>query len=146
MTRGGGESRGQLVALQAYLPDRVQAAVTVTDFSGTVLYANPYCEVLYGLGPDELVGENAQELALQPVRPELLSEIAKDIFAGKNWEGEFRVNRPDGSSVEVRAIDSPVFDDAGRVSGVISLAFDVTAQVLGRDELQRVLAGARSPR
>jgi len=65
--------------------------VTVTDFSGTVLYANPYCEVLYGLGPDELVGENAQELALQPVRPELLSEIAKDIFAGKNWEGEFRV-------------------------------------------------------
>jgi PAS domain S-box-containing protein len=143
MTRGGGEPRGQLVALQAHLLDRVQAAVTVTDFSGTVLYANPYCEVLYGLGPDELVGENAQELALQPVGPELLSEIAKDIFAGNNWEGEFRVNRPDGSSVEVRAIDSPVFDDAGRVSGVISLAFDVTAQVLSRDELQRVLAVAQ---
>src|SRR5436190_5558820 len=80
MTRGGGESRGQLVALQAHLLDRVEAAVLVTDFSGTVLYANPYCEVLYGLGPDELVGENARKLALQPMGPELLSEIAKEIF------------------------------------------------------------------
>ncbi len=140
MTKGGGEARGQLVTLQSHLLDRVQAAVLVTDFSGTVLFANPYCEVLYGLGPDELVGENAQELALQPVRPELLSEIARDIFAGRNWEGEFTVTRPDGTSIEVRAIDSPVFDDGGNVSGVISLAFDVTAQVLSRDELQRVLA------
>jgi len=73
MTAGGGETRGQLVALQAHLLDRVQAAVLVTDFSGAVLFANPYCEVLYGLGPDELIGENAQELALQPVRPELIS-------------------------------------------------------------------------
>ena len=143
MTRGGGEARGPLVALQAHLLDRVQAAVLVLDFAGTVLYANPYCEVLYGLGPDELLGENAQELALQPVRPELLAEIAKEIFSGNNWEGEFRITRPDGTSVEVRAIDSPVFDDAGRVSGVISLAFDVTAQVMSRDELQRVLAVAQ---
>jgi len=140
MTRGGGEPRGQLVALQAHLLDRVQAAVLVLDFAGTVLYANPYCEVLYGLGPDELLGENAQELALQPVRPELVSEVAREIVAGNNWEGEFRITRPDGTSVEVRAIDSPVFDDAGRVSGVISLAFDVTAHVHSRDELQRVMA------
>jgi PAS domain S-box-containing protein len=143
MTAGGGTTRGQLVALQAHLLDRVQAAVLVTDFSGTVLFANQYCQVLYGLGPDELIGENARELALQPVRPELISEIAKDIFAGNNWEGEFTVTRPNGSTVEVRAIDSPVFDDAGNVSGVISLAFDVTAHVLSRDELQRVLAVAQ---
>ncbi len=115
----------------------------VTNFDGTVLYANPHCEVLYGLGPDELIGENARELALQPVRPELISEIAREIFAGNNWEGEFTVSRPDGTTVEVRAIDSPVFDDAGVVSGVISLAFDVTAAVLSRDELQRVLAVAQ---
>ncbi len=143
MTRGGRTARGQLVALQAHLLDRVQAAVLVTDLEGTILFANPYCEVLYGMGPDELVGESAEELALQPVRPELIPEIAREIFAGNNWEGEFRVERPDGSSVEVRAIDSPVFDDAGHVSGVISLALDVTAQVLSRDELQRVLAVAQ---
>ncbi len=130
---GGRRTRGQLVALQAHLLDRVQAAVLVTDFSGTVLFANQYCQALYGLGPDELVGENARELALQPVRPELISEIAKEIFEGRNWEGEFTVTRPDGSTVEVRAIDSPVFDDAGNVSGVISLAFDVTAQVLSHE-------------
>jgi len=139
----GAVTRGQLVALQAHLLDRVQAAVLVTNFDGTVLYANPHCEVLYGLGPDELLGENARELALQPVRPELISEIAREIFAGNNWEGEFTVTRPDGTTVEVRAIDSPVFDDAGTVSGVISLAFDVTAAVLSRDELQRVLAVAQ---
>lgn len=138
----GGLPRPRLVSLESHLLDRVQAAVLVTDLSGLVVFANPYCEVLYGRGPEDLVGENGLEFS-DPIRPELMSEIGEAILNGRNWEGEFRVTREDGTTVDVHAVDSPVFDDTGRVAGVISLAVDVTAQRLSHDEFQRVLAVAQ---
>ncbi len=141
--RSGGAGRARLVALESQLLDRVQAAVLVMDLAGVVVYANPHCEVLYGRGPDELIGELANGFAAEPVPAELMSEIARTILEGRNWEGEFRVRREDGSSVEVHAVDSPVFDEAGRVSGVISVAIDVTAHRRPQEEMRRVLAVAQ---
>ena len=141
--KAGGSSRARLVALESHLLDRVNAAVLVTDFSGVVVYANSYCEVLYGRSPDEIVGQNGLTWATEPISPEVMSEIGEAILNGRNWEGEFRVTRDDGTTVDVHAVDSPVFDDNGEVSGVISLAVDVTAQRLSSDELRRVLAVAQ---
>ena len=114
----------------------------VTDLAGVVLFANPYCEILYGRNADHLVGEDAKRLMI-PIAPELVSEIGTAIFAGKSWEGEFHVDRRDGTSVELHSVASPVFDDAGNVSGVISIAFDVTAPRLTQDDLRRILAVAQ---
>jgi PAS domain S-box-containing protein len=141
--KAAGSSRGKLVALESHLLDRVQAAVLVTDFSGVIVYANSYCEILYGRSPDEIVGQNGLNWATDPIRPEVMTEIGEAILNGRNWEGEFRVTREDGTTVDVHAVDSPVFDDNGEVSGVISLAVDVTAQRLSHDELRRVLAVAQ---
>jgi PAS domain S-box-containing protein len=136
----GTAPRARMVALESHLLDRVQAAVLVTDLTGVVLFANPYCEVLYGRTPDEMVGEQARDFALEPLTPELLSEIAMSLMDGRSWEGEFRVERVDGRAIDVHAIDSPVFDDEGKVAGVISLAFDVTAQRPSQDEARRMMA------
>ena len=133
----------QLVALESHLLDRVQAAVLVTDSRGVVVFANSYCEVLYGRSPDEIVGRERLDLRHRADPPEVMSEIGEAILNGRNWEGEFRVTREDGTTVDVHAVDSPVFDDNGDVSGVISLAVDVTAQRLSHDELRRVLAVAQ---
>ena len=43
-----------LIGVESRLLDRIRAAVMVTSLDGTVLYANPYCEVLYGRTPEEL--------------------------------------------------------------------------------------------
>ena len=139
----GGLPRERSVALESHLLDRVQAAVFVTDLAGVVVFANPYCEVLYGVGPDEIVGRRARDLAPEAITPEVLAQIANEIMHGRNWEGEFRVGRRDGTSVDVHEIDSPFFDDAGNVSGVVSLAIDVSAQRLSQEELMRVLTVAQ---
>jgi PAS domain S-box-containing protein len=141
--KAGGAKRPHLVALESQLLDRVQAAVLVTDFAGVVVYANPYCEILYGRSTDELVGENALRYSTEPIRPAVMTEIADAILNGRNWEGEFRVTREDGTTVDVHAVDSPVFDDDGNVAGVISLAVDVTAERPSHDEIRRVLAVAQ---
>src|SRR3954447_5656865 len=139
---GGDAGRTRLVALDSSLLDHVQAAVLVMDLSGVIVFANPYCETLYGHHPDNLIGESGLKFS-HPVKPELMQEIGAAILAGRNWEGEFRVTREDGSTVDVHAVDAPVFTDTGAGDGVLSLAIDVAAQRLSHDELRRVLAVAQ---
>ena len=139
----GDAARGPLFSLESQLLDWVQAAVIVTDLNGEVVFANPFCEVLYGRGPDELIGVDAKCFAIDPLAPDLLADIGREILNGRTWEGEFRVERADGTAVQVHAVDSPVFDEAGTVAGVVSLAFDVTAARLTQQEMQRILAVAQ---
>jgi len=135
-------SRGR-VALEPQLFERVQAAVLVTDLDGVVLLANSYCEILYGRSPDELVGENAQQFATDPTKPTMGTEINEAILDGRTWEGQYRVQRPDGTAVEVHGLHSSVFDAGGTVTGVMSVAFDVATPRLSPDDLRRILAVAQ---
>jgi GAF domain-containing protein len=64
------------------------------------------------------------------------------VFQGRNWEGDFRIERADGTEVDVHAINSPLFDDAGNISGLVSLSYDVNAQQLSQVELGRIIAVA----
>jgi PAS domain S-box-containing protein len=131
------------VPLDAPFLDWVPAAVLVTDLTGHIVFANPYCLQVYGRSPDDLLGTDAQVLSLEPLPSELSQAIAREVFAGRSWDGEFRVVRSDGSAVEVHSIDTPLFGDDGKISGVVSITFDVTAQRLDQDEMQRVLAVAQ---
>ncbi|HUI49605.1 MAG TPA: SpoIIE family protein phosphatase, partial [Acidimicrobiia bacterium] len=135
--------RGRLIDLGAEILDRVDAAILVVDLDGVVQYANPYCEHLYGFSPEELIGDQATRYATEPLTPELRSEIGAKILNGESWEGDFAVLRSDGRVVEVHAVDSPVFDSTGGVSGVISLAFDVTAERASREQLRQMVAIAQ---
>ena len=118
---------GWLVRLdERGLLDRVEAAVIATNLDGVILYANRYCDVLYGRSPSELVGRQSIDYAADPVPASLTQEIGAAIARG--WEGDFRVRRPDGSLLSVHAVNSPLLGPDGTLTGVVSLAFDVTAQ------------------
>ncbi len=108
--------------------DHANAAVIVTSLEGEILYANRYCQVLYGRSVSDLLGQQSAQFAADPVSPAMTAEIGRSILAGKSWEGDFRVRRPDGSIVSVHAVDSPLFGPDGSVTGVVSLAFDITAR------------------
>ncbi len=122
---------------------RVDAAIMVVDLEGVVLYANPYCGHLYGRTPEELVGEQSARFTIEPLHPELRSEIGARIMNGESWEGDFAVMRSDDRVVEVHAVNSPVFDESGAVTGVITVAFDVTAERASQEQLRQMLALAQ---
>jgi PAS domain S-box-containing protein len=115
-----------LIGVESRLLDRVRAAVMVTSLDGTVLYANPYCEVLYGRTPPELEGQASAEFAAEPLDASQVSDIGRALMSGQSWEGDFRVVRKDGEVIEVHAVNSPLFGESGTVSGVVSIAFDIT--------------------
>jgi PAS domain S-box-containing protein len=115
-----------LIGVESRLLDRIRAAVMVTTLDGTVLYANPYCETLYGRTPAELEGEASAEFAAEPLDASQVSDIGRALLSGQSWEGDFRVVRKDGEIIEVHAVNSPLFGESGDVTGVVSIAFDIT--------------------
>jgi PAS domain S-box-containing protein len=126
MSEAAARSSDALIGLEAHLLDRVDAAVMALDLNGLVLFANRYTERLYGWAPDELVGRPSSDFAATVVSPELGSEIHQALLAHQSWEGTFDVKRKDGSLVSVRAIDSPLYDMAGNIVGVVSVGVDAT--------------------
>jgi len=123
--------------------ERMQAAVLVVDLGDVIVSANSQCELLYGRSPDELVGTDARPLVSDPTNPDLASEIRETILTGRTWEGAYRVERADGTAVQVHAVNSAVFDDDGNVTGMLSLAFDVASPRLSPDDLRRIVAVAQ---
>jgi PAS domain S-box-containing protein len=117
-----------LFGVETQLLEHVHAAVLVIDLAGGVLYANPFCEVLYGRSPDDLVGSNCIDLAIDPVSPELAREIGTALEEDHTWEGDFSVRTKSGDELEVHTVNSPMLDTDGSLVGVVSLAFDVTQQ------------------
>jgi PAS domain S-box-containing protein len=126
--------------LASQLFDRVDAAVIVVDLDGIVLYANPFCDMLYGRTAAEMIGRASTDFAISEITPELRTEIAKELGDGRSWEGDFQVRRADGSVVEVHAIDAPVLNDDGSMAGVLSLAFDATRQRHSERQLRQMFA------
>jgi PAS domain S-box-containing protein len=135
-----GAARVPVTAIASELLDRVEAAVMIVALDGTVLYANPYCQILYGLRPEQLVGRPAVQLSVDPISTETRAEIAGALATGHSWEGAFRVRRRDGTTIDVHAIDSPVLDPDGTMTAVVTLAFDATEEQRAQYHLRRMLA------
>lgn len=125
------------------LLERFEAAVIATTLEGVILYANRYCEVLYGRSPADLIGRQSGDYAAEPITTEITDEIGAAILAGHSWEGEFEVRRSDGSVVAVRAANSPLFESDGTVVGVVSLAVDVTVAREREEHLRREFGTAQ---
>jgi PAS domain S-box-containing protein len=126
-----------LFGVESQLLEHVHAAVLVMDLSGNVLYANPFCEILYGRSPDDLVGTNSIDFALDPITPELAEEIGTSLAGDHTWEGDFGVRTKSGDEIEVHTVNSPLLDTDGTLVGVVSLAFDVTEQHRVAEEQRR---------
>lgn len=124
-----------LIGLESHLLDRVDAAVLAVDLDGRVLFANRYAEELYGWPRDEIVGQLTFELFGVAIEPEAARAIRDALVEGASWEGTFEVTRKDGTRLSVHAIDSPLYDAAGQLRGVVSLGIDAT-----RDRTEQFLA------
>ena len=117
-----------LIGLESHLLDRVVAAVLAVDLEGRILFANRYAEELYGWPVDEIVGRLTTDFFGVAVEDETAREIMAALAAGASWEGTFEVRRKDGKPLSVHAVDSPLYDAAGQLRGLVSLSTDATRE------------------
>ncbi|MDP6346442.1 MAG: PAS domain S-box protein, partial [Alphaproteobacteria bacterium] len=71
--------------------------VMITDPSGVIEYVNPKVLEVTGYASDEMIGQNPRLLKSGERSTEDYAELWRTISAGKQWHGDFRNQRKDGS-------------------------------------------------
>jgi PAS domain S-box-containing protein len=116
----------EAIAYQAHLLDTVEQGVIATDLDGTIKSWNRFAERLYGWSADETLGRNILDLLPALASKERASEIMNRLSRGESWSGEFLVRRRDGETFPAMVTDTPIYDDAGAIIGVVGVSVDIT--------------------
>jgi PAS domain S-box-containing protein len=123
---GAEETSLAALRFRAQLLDAVAQAIIATDVSGRIVYWNAAAEALYGWRADEVLGRQVLDVTVaEPSRVDG-AEIMTRLQRGETWSGEFLVRRRDGTTFSALVTDSPVFDAAGHVTGIVGISVDLT--------------------
>ena len=108
-------------------------AIVHLGLDGKVIKANPLFGDIFGFRPQELEGQPHATLCLPDYAASAqYQEFWRCLRAGEAFGGLFQRRHKDGHLVWLRATYTPVLDAAGRVTRIVKLASDVTAQVEDR--------------
>ena len=108
--------------------EQSNSLVIITDMEGRTLYANAAFEVITGYSRDEVLGRNPRVLLGGEERGVEDAVLWDALRRGEGWQGEFQNRRKDGTSFVTRANLSPILDHQGRVTHIVRISQDVTAQ------------------
>jgi two-component system cell cycle sensor histidine kinase/response regulator CckA len=114
-------------------------AIFLLNPQGVIQGANPAAERVFGWRPDELLGERLPMVPEDKWRE--AQALFQRVYQGDQLTGvELRRRRKDGSAVDVTISLAPMYDENGRVSGIITLVDDITA----RKQAEAALAQSRA--
>lgn len=116
------------VSPQLYMEVVAQSptAITITDTSAHIIYANPAFERLTGYGLEELVGQRTSILSYKATPLRIYQALWSTILGGDSWQGVLVNRRKDGSRYLSELTISPVFEKGDRPAYFISMQRDVT--------------------
>ncbi|MFO7177947.1 MAG: PAS domain-containing protein, partial [Pseudomonadota bacterium] len=101
-------------------------AVICGDATGNVVYLNAAAERIFGWNRAELLGRRVHE-PLPAASAVLVERLTRRALAGEATESvDFEHRRADGSGVWIAYRAYPLLDAAGKVTGTVALATDVT--------------------
>jgi len=124
------------------------SAVVIIDLERRIEYANAESCRQLGYRRRELVGREWRELHNVEAQPELIAEIITTVRAGQAWNGEWLMQRQDGTTFPARGRVTPVKDRAGKIRAYVALFDDVTevrhTETVLREAKERAEAGDRA--
>ncbi|HOW66149.1 MAG TPA: PAS domain S-box protein [Candidatus Paceibacterota bacterium] len=100
--------------------------VIITDLEGRIEYVNPQFSVVTGYGVDDVMGRNPRILKSGETPPEAYRRLWETVLAGREWHGEFRNRRKDGSLYWEYASIAPVTDESGVITHFVAVKEDIT--------------------
>jgi diguanylate cyclase (GGDEF)-like protein/PAS domain S-box-containing protein len=102
-------------------------AILISDVHGAILWCNPATSILCGYTRRELVGQLALPAPTNRKNQALHQAKMTAVLAGTPWHGDFCGRCKDGTQYRVHQAVSPVFDEQGAVSHVITILHSVVA-------------------
>jgi diguanylate cyclase len=95
--------------------------ISTTDLQGVITYANDLFCKLTGYSREELVGKPHNLVRHPSVPKEVYKDMWDTIQAGKIWTGVIPNVGKGGGIYVVDTTVQPIFDDAGKITGYISV-------------------------
>jgi diguanylate cyclase (GGDEF)-like protein/PAS domain S-box-containing protein len=143
--RGVFDENNEIIALEGFITDITElkqaeeellklsraveyspSAVYITDLDGNIEYINPKFTEITGYSSEEVIGENPRILNSGEIPEEIYTDMWETITSGKDWKGEFRNRKKDGSLYWARNAISCVKNREGKVTHYIALQEDAT--------------------
>jgi len=101
--------------------------IAVLDREGRFTYVTERVKDVLGLEPKDFLGQRMGRRTHPEDQPRL-AEALQHVLSGRKGsaETEYRVRHGDGSWRTLRGSAGPLFDEAGKISGIVQTARDVT--------------------
>jgi nitrogen fixation negative regulator NifL len=106
--------------------DQSPVAISITDTSANIIYANDAFVDLTGYELDELLGRNQSILSYKVTPPEVYQELWGNLLSLKPWNGVLINKRKDGERYLANLTVAPVLGADGETSYYLALHRDVT--------------------
>jgi diguanylate cyclase (GGDEF)-like protein/PAS domain S-box-containing protein len=103
-------------------------SVIITDTEGYIEYVNPYFCRVSGYNLLEIIGQKPNIIKSGQQPAELYTELWSTIRAGKEWRGEFRNKRKNGSLYWELCSIAPIRNDTGEITNFVAIKEDITAR------------------
>ncbi|MBW4839412.1 MAG: PAS domain S-box protein [Paenibacillaceae bacterium] len=126
LKRKNEENRSMKEYLESIISQTADA-IHITDIKGQVLQVNAAFERLYGWRSDEIVGTYLEFLPASEMDGRSIWRPETDVIAtAESVLAETVRLRKDGSPMEVSISVSPIFDQGGKITALISISRDMT--------------------
>ena len=101
-------------------------SILITDPTGVIEYVNPkFCQVT-GYTKTEVLGKNPRLLQSGQIQKEKYEELWNTILDNKIWTGEMLNKKKNGELYWENASISPILNDKGVITHLISVTEDIT--------------------
>jgi PAS domain S-box-containing protein len=117
--------------------DRSDNIVFITDLDGTIQYANPAFEKVYGFSPNETIGKKPNILKSGLIPEEQYEHFWSTLLSGGTVSGELINKTKDGRLIPIAGTNSPIFDESEKIIGFLAVHQDITERKLAEETLKR---------
>lgn len=113
-------------------------AVMITDTLGRIEYANPSFEAMTGYGCEEVLGKSPRILKSGLHHEGFYEKLWKTVLSGEPYRAIITNRKKNGDLYYAAKVISPLMDEEGRVTRLVSTDRDITEQKQMGDELAKI--------
>lgn len=137
----------QTIEMLGEVVRRMTNYVIISDAQGLITWVNPAFEQRSGYDLDELLGHEMQSVSRSPdTDPEVAKTIAEALAAGQPLQAELLNRDRHGEDYWVEVNYHPLHDDAGKLTGYVSVENDITRRKQQEAERMQAAEAAEEAR
>lgn len=111
-------------------------ATFITDIHGTIIFANPAFETIYGYNQAEVIGNTPRILKSGTLSPEVYKNFWDTLLSKKAVAGEIINKTKNGKLISVEGFNTSILDADGNIFGFIGIHRDITEQKKSEDAIK----------